>query len=316
MPFKFLFQPIVIQLRSALASAKYSASAQLSKSLPLPITMERKKTPVRIIQAQAPAWSALLRELWRYRSLIGVFAQRDYRARFAQTALGYLWALLQPLLGVAVLYLVFQRMLGAATEGVGFFAYSLSGLLLWNFFSFTSSQGASALIQAQAMLQKIYFPRMVLPLSKNLLALVDLAVALLLFLVVAQGEASFKYAGFWLLLPALFLVAAAATGLALWLSALSVRYRDLQQVVPIFLQLLFFLSPIAYAPALQSELLGAYAWVAQVNPLSGPLSLLRSGLFGLPLNPHWAYSVLSSMLLLVSGAWYFGRVERKMADLI
>lgn len=278
--------------------------------------MERKTPPVRIIQAQAPAWSALLGELWRYRSLIGVFARRDYRARFAQTALGYLWALLQPLLGVAVLYLVFQRMLGAATEGVGFFAYSLSGLLLWNFFSFTSSQGASALIQAQAMLQKIYFPRMVLPLSKNLLALVDLAVALLLFLVVAQGEASFKYAGLWLLLPALFLVAAAATGLALWLSALSVRYRDLQQVVPIFLQLLFFLSPIAYAPALQSELLGAHAWVAQVNPLSGPLSLLRSGLFGLPLNPYWAYSVLSSMLLLVSGAWYFGRVERKMADLI
>lgn len=226
------------------------------------------------------------------------------------------WAVLQPFLALAVLYLLFQRVLGVETEGISFFPYALSGLLFWNYFQFVVTQSAAALIDGQRMLQKIYFPRSILPLSKGLVALVEAGVLVLVFLFFLAGT-PFRP---WALLAWPLGIAGsmlAALGLGLWFSALSIRFRDLQQVIPVLLQFLFFLTPVAYAPKMLQALLPAEAqWLIYLNPLTGIIETFRHLLWQLPLQPEAFLSWGIALLLTLSGGWYFQRVERKIADWI
>lgn len=245
------------------------------------------------------------------------FAYRDYRARFAQTLLGYGWAIIQPLMAAAVLFFLFRNLLQVDTQGVAFLSFTFSGLLLWNYFSFVLSQSSASLISAQSMLQKIYFPRIILPLSKGLLGLVELAISLVLFLFIAFAEGQVRALGLLSFIPLLLGTLAAAWGLGLWLSALSIRFRDLQQALPFLLQMLFFISPIAYSPALvQERLPESLQSLYYLNPISGILELFRAALFNLDYRPQAWYSLIIALLLFISGWWYFHRVERKIADLI
>ncbi len=254
----------------------------------------------------------------QYRDLLYTLALRDFKVRYAQTKLGYAWAIVQALTALAVLYLVFNRALNSDTQGVSFLAYSLSGLLFWNFFSYNLSQGAGALIQARNMLQKIYFPRPALVLSKALVAATDLLLALIIFIFFAYAEATLSLWTIGSFLLAFVLSFLAAQGIAFWLSALSVRYRDLQQVVPFLVQMLFFLSPIAYSPDLWDQSLGKdISLLLQLNPMYGILEIWRAGVFGLDLNSRTlVISSLYSLFLFSSGWRYFSAVERKMADLL
>ncbi len=261
---------------------------------------------------------ASLQELWSARGLLLTLAKRDFKVRYAQTKLGYIWALIQPLTALAVLYLVFQKALNSDTQGVSFLSYSLSGLVIWNFFSYNLSQGANALIQARAMLQKIYFPRQVLLLSKGLVALSDLVIALILFALIGYEELYLTLWTFGSFLLAIVLSFLAAQGLAFWLAALSLRFRDLQQVVPFMVQMLFFLSPIAYSPDLWQNSLGNELsnWLL-INPMYSILEIWRSGVFGLGLsNGTLGIALLYCSFLFTSGWLYFQSVERKMADLL
>tara|TARA_R110000868_G_scaffold80948_2_gene229499 strand:+ start:1136 stop:1885 length:750 start_codon:yes stop_codon:yes gene_type:complete len=245
------------------------------------------------------------------------FAYRDYRARYAQTLLGYGWAIIQPIMAAAVLFFLFRNLLKVETQGVAFLSFTFSGLLFWNYFAFVFSQSAASLISAQSMLQKIYFPRIILPLSKGLLGLVELSITLVLFLCIAFADAQVKPLGLLSFIPLIISVLAAAWGLGLWLSALSIRYRDLQQALPFLLQMLFFISPIAYSPALvQERLPESVQALYYLNPISGILELFRAALFNLEYHPQAWLSILVAFLLFISGWWYFHRVERKIADLI
>ncbi len=272
--------------------------------------------PLLVLRPGRPSALAYFQEIWRYRHLLLTLGQRDLKVRFAQTALGWLWALLLPLLSLGVLYLLFQRVVATQTQGVPFFLYALSGLLFWHFFQHVVAQSASALIGAQAIVKKIYFPRAVLPLSKAGVALVDLGVSTLVFGlwlgISGEGRPLALLALPFVLLPVL----AGAWGLGLWISALSIRYRDLQQVVPLLLQLLFFLTPVAYEPAMLSAWLGDWSALVYLNPSAGAMQAFRALVFDLPWSGLWALSALSGMLFLLSGWWYFGRVEQQMADWI
>lgn len=274
--------------------------------------------PIIEIKAGRGSLANSLKEISAYRGLLYTLALRDFKVRYAQTKLGYAWALIQPLTALAVLYLVFQKALGSGTQNISFLAYSLSGLLFWNFFSYNFSQGSSALIQARSMLQKIYFPRQILVLSKGLVGLSDLGIALILFLALGYAEIQFQLFSLLQIILALTMTFMASQGLALWMSALSIRFRDLQQVVPFIVQMLFFLSPIAYDPKLwktgfSEELYGLF----YLNPMQGILELARSAFFDLELNNDWVLmSLLYCLVLFLSGWIYFQRVERKMADLL
>lgn len=240
--------------------------------------------------------------------------------RYAQTFLGALWAFIQPLITVTVLYMVFNTALKADTAKIPFLSYALSGLVFWGFFNYTLSQGASALIQARTMLQKIYFPRILLVLSKSLVAAVDLLFVLLIFLVLAFADLGSGLGILSSFIAALVLAFLAAQGLALWFSALSIRFRDLQQIIPFFSQLLFFLSPIAYSPALWSENIAQqYHYLLYLNPMFTVLELWRLGVFGLEPLLHSTGLIIGSLnclFLFLSGWLYFQRSEAKMADLL
>jgi lipopolysaccharide transport system permease protein len=278
------------------------------------------KSPSLEISAKGSSLRKQVNELWQYRGLGISFAKRDFQVRYAQTFLGPLWALLQPLLSLGVLYLVFQKALNANTEGVPFISYTLSGLIFWGFFNFNLSQGSASLIQARGMLQKIYFPRLLLVLSKSLVALVDLLFVLLIFLFVAFADAHFSFATLAGFLGALILSLLASQGLALWFAALSVRFRDLQQLIPFISQMLFFLSPIAYSPDLWTESIPLkYQDLLYLNPMMGILEMWRAPLFELEnltlSNLPW-WGIIWCFSLFISGWIYFQKSERKMADLL
>jgi lipopolysaccharide transport system permease protein len=241
--------------------------------------------------------------------------------RYKQTALGAAWAILQPLLTMVVFTIFFGRLAKVGSEGVPYPIFSYAGLLPWTFFAQGLGHSAESLVGSSNLIRKVFFPRLVIPLAAVLAAAVDFAVAFLVLV------AMMAYYGIWpsavvLALPLLLALAlATALGIGLWLSALNVRFRDVRYVVPFFLQLWLFVTPVIYPTGSVTEMLGRLglpAWLYGLNPMAGVVAGFRWVLLGTGAQP-WgliAASAVISMLLLVSGAFYFRRVEQTFADVI
>lgn len=258
----------------------------------------------------------LISEVWRQPDILWAFTRRDLRIRYAQTYLGFLWSLAQPIFGLMAVFVLFFKLAGINSGPVPYPLFALSGLIFWNYFYFTVTQIASGFVHAQAMIKKVYFPRLSLPLSKLITGSIDWAVGLVL-LIAALLYYQWSLTGLGWAFLALLLTAASGLGAGLIISALSLRYRDLQQILPFVLQLLFFLSPVAYPSALFEKLLPeSLLWLTYLNPVTGILELLRAGLFDMPLSPWWPVSLVLTAVLLIGGLWLFGRTERKLADWI
>jgi lipopolysaccharide transport system permease protein len=267
-------------------------------------------------------WTSLrLRDVWQYRELLFFLVWRDVKVRYKQTALGAAWAILQPLLTMVVFTIFFGRLAKVGSEGVPYPIFSYAGLLPWTFFAQGLGHSAESLVGSSNLIRKVFFPRLVIPLAAVLAAAVDFAVAFLVLV------AMMAYYGIWpsavvLALPLLLALAlATALGIGLWLSALNVRFRDVRYVVPFFLQLWLFVTPVIYPTGSVTEMLGRLglpAWLYGLNPMAGVVAGFRWVLLGTGAQP-WgliAASAVISMLLLVSGAFYFRRVEQTFADVI
>jgi len=260
-------------------------------------------------------WRGLaLRSLVEYRGLLYFLAWRDVKVRYKQTLLGAAWALLQPLLTMAVFSVVFGRLVGVPSDGLPYPVFALAALVPWGFFAHGLAQGAESLVGNANLVSKVYFPRLVIPVAGVLSGLVDLAVssaALALVLVlfrVAPGPA-LALAPLYLLL-----VAATALGAGLWLAALNAEYRDVRYAVPFLVQLWFFLTPVTYPLSLVPE---RWRPLAALNPLTGALEGFRACLTGrAPDATLTAISALAAAALLAGGALYFRRMERTFADVI
>ncbi|WP_222262125.1 ABC transporter permease [Modestobacter marinus] len=252
--------------------------------------------------------------LWRSRELIGYFALRDIRLRYRQAFLGVVWVLAQPVASVAVFTVVFSQLAGVSSQGVPYPVFALVGMVTWTYFSSAVLLGSSVLVNNANLISKVYFPRIAAPTAVLLPPGLDLAVSLVLVAaacVVYGVEPTLHL----LAVPAwLLLLGATAFGMSLWLSALNVRYRDVQQAVAPVLQVWFFASPVAYPPTL---LEGWHELVYAVNPMAGAIALGRWSLVGAPW-PGWslAVSATSAVLVLVGGLVYFGRAQRSFADVI
>ena len=270
-----------------------------------------------VISPRSAHVGAHLQELWQYRYLVARFALRDYKVRFAQTALGYLWAILQPLATLGVLYFVFGKMLAVKTESIPYFPFALSGLMYWSYFSLVTTQSAGGLIQSQPLIKKIYFPRLAIPFSKGLVGLVEFAVAFIILVSMAlYGD--YLSVNALLMAPLLLLWSTlAAMGAGLWISAISIRHRDVQQILPFVLQFLFFLTPVAFPTAKLSSLLpqGSH-WITYLNPMMGLIDISRYFWFDISPGTWWPLSLGVALLLFASGLWAFQRIEKSMADLI
>jgi lipopolysaccharide transport system permease protein len=261
-------------------------------------------------------WRAVnLGELWRYRELLYFLTLRDVKLRYKQTALGVAWAVLQPLLTMAVFTVFFGHLGKLPSDGRPYALFVLVGLLPWQLFAYALTQSSTSLVAEQRLIAKVYFPRLIVPVASVLSGLVDFLVAFVLVLI---GMAVFGVAPGWgaLAVPA-FAGFAVLTALAvgLWLSALNVQYRDVRYTIPFLTQFWMFLTPIAYPASLVPP---AYRPLYGLNPMAGVVEGFRWALLGTD-APDWGLvgvSVGVVAVLLTGGVLYFRRMERTFADVV
>lgn len=279
--------------------------------------MTAKAEPSVTILKPARGWVALnLRDLWLYRELLYFLAWRDVKVRYKQAALGILWAVIQPALTVVVFTLVFGQGLKVSTDNnIPYPLFSLAAVLPWNLFQGALQRSSVSLVSNTNLLTKVYFPRLVIPLAAIGAALLDFAItfALLLGLMIYY-HIPFSWNMF-LLVPLTLLVMITALAVGLWLSALNVQYRDVQQMVPFLLSVWMYASPVVYSTALITS--AKWKLVYALNPMVGVIQGFRWALLGgSPPGPMMAVSAAMMVVLLVSGLFYFRRMERIFADVI
>jgi len=271
--------------------------------------------PVLRLRPESASARARLSELWAYRELLLFLTWRDVQLRYRQTALGVAWAILQPVLSMLVFSVFFGALARMPSDGLPYPLFAYCGLLPWQLFAFALTSSASSLTANERLVTKVYFPRLILPLSSVLAGLVDFAIAFVLLvpMLVAYGVRPGP-ALVWLPLCVL-LALGAAIAVGLGLGALNVRYRDVRHALPFLTQLWLFVTPIAYPSSLVPE---RYRALMGLNPMAGVVEGFRWAILGLPEPPLALLAVSSLMVLfgLAAGLAYFLRVERSFADVI
>lgn len=268
-----------------------------------------------IVIAPASGWVPLdLREFWSYRGLLFFLALRDIKVRYKQTVLGAAWAVLQPVLTMVVFSIFFGKLAGIPSDGVPYPLFAFCGLIPWHLFSFSLTQAGNSLVAEQRLITKVYFPRIIIPLASVLTGVLDSLISLVVFmglLVYFQVPITAKI----LLLPVLMFGAVlAALSVGIWLAALNVKYRDFRYTIPFLVQLWMFASPVAYPSSLVPE---AWRSLYGLNPMAGIVEGFRWALIGTPPPGGLiAVSIVTVLVLLTGGLFYFRRMEDHFADII
>jgi lipopolysaccharide transport system permease protein len=254
------------------------------------------------------------RELWTYRELLGYLVWRDITIRYKQTLLGGLWAVLQPLIGMVVFGVLFQRVADMRGDGSPYPLFVFAGLVLWTFFSNGINLSSNSLVGSEQMIRRIYFPRILVPLGQIIALLLDLAISLVFLaglMVYYRWPLTLKV----LWLPVFLLGSCLATaGLGFMLSALNVRYRDVKYAVPFFTQMLLFLTPVLYPI---DHVPGGLHFLLSLNPMAGMVEGFRYALLGSPVSWHlMVSSAVGAVGMFVIGLFFIRRMEITFADVI
>lgn len=263
-------------------------------------------------------WVSLrLREVWEFRELLYFLTWRDIKVRYKQTVLGAAWAILQPLMTMIVFSLFFGELAGIQPEGdIPYPIFSYAGLVPWTFFVYGLTQSSNSLVGNASLIKKVFFPRLVVPIASVLSGVVDFALAFLVLLGMMLAFGVIPTINI-LWLPLFLLLAfTTALGVGLWLSALNVEYRDIRYMVPFLTQFWMFISPVAYPSSLiENDLLRT---LYGLNPMVGVLDGFRWAILGATEapGPMVAVSAVMAAILLVSGMFYFRRMERNFADVV
>lgn len=272
------------------------------------------------IEVDARAWQLTpdLKELFEYRDLLLTLAYRDLRVRYAQTALGLVWAFFQPLATLLVMILVFGRVVEIETSNVPYPLFAIVGISAWAYFAFVLKESGSSIIGAQEVIRKIYFPRLIIPIAKAFVGFVDMGVAILVMLIMFVAYSAQVSDTALLAFAYLFGIMIASAAVGIWISALTIRYRDLQHVVPFIIQFGLFASPVAYPASLVTEALPVWGQVLYfLNPMAGLIEGFRWCILGIGEPGGLAFlSILSTLILAITSLFYFRSVERVIADLV
>jgi lipopolysaccharide transport system permease protein len=261
-------------------------------------------------------WGSLnLRELWLYRELVYFLTWRDLKVRYKQTALGAGWAILQPVLSMIVFSIFFGGLLNVPSEGVPYPIFSYAALLPWGVFAKALNDTGHSLVSNRAMLTKIYFPRMIIPLASVFSSLADFLIAFVVMLGLMLYYRIAPTSNIWTLPFFLLLAVITALGVGLWLSAMNVLYRDIGYMIPYITQLWFYLTPIVY-PA--SKVPEQWQFIYALNPMVGVVEGFRWALLGTADAPNSmiAVSATIALIIFISGMFYFRRMERTFADMV
>ncbi len=256
-----------------------------------------------------------LGELWEYRELIYFLAIREIKVRYKQTAVGVLWAVIQPLLTMLIFTLFFGRLGKMPSDGIPYSIFSLSALIPWTFFSVGLTAASNSLVTNSNLITKIYFPRLAIPISTVLSGLVDFAIGMVLLLVFMSFK-GFHPGSKMIWFPAFLLLSlVTALGVSLWLSALNVEYRDVRYVVPFLVQFWMFATPIAYSAKMLKE---PWLTIYSLNPMVGVVEGFRWSVLGRGDPPGMILiaSSTAALLILISGLYYFRRMESGFADIV
>jgi lipopolysaccharide transport system permease protein len=269
---------------------------------------------VSVIEAPT-GWQAInFKELWDYRDLFLFLVWRDIKVLYAQTILGFLWALLQPLIQIVIFSIIFGKVAKISTDGIPYVLFTTVAIIPWTYMSQSMTASSQSLVAGQNMLGKIYFPRLIFPITPVLSKLVDFAISLLLVIAVCfyygiYPTMNLLYFPFFLLL-----MISIPAGIGMWLSALAIRFRDVKLAMPFFIRMLIYTAPIVYSASSIPE---TYRFIYSLNPIVAVIEGLRACLLGIPMP--WLFilpGVLTGTFLLIGGAIYFKWMERVFVDVI
>jgi lipopolysaccharide transport system permease protein len=294
-----------------------SDSPQIERTLRYQVgdTAEKRGYQAPLLVIGSHRWTGLeLADLWAHRDLFYILAWRDVKVRYKQTALGALWAILQPLLTMVVFTLLFGRLAKVPSDGQPYAIFSYGGLLPWNFFTASVTTASNSLLNSTNLITKVYFPRLLVPTAAVAAALVDLSIASLMLFVIMPIYGVGFHVSLLMFFPLALLTAAMASAAGIFTSAINVKYRDIRHALPFVIQIWMFLTPVIYPV---SFLPAKWQWVLKLNPLSGAIEGFRAAIFGRPFN--W-YSLAGStgitIGLLLAASYRFRRMEQEFADVI
>ena len=255
-----------------------------------------------------------LRELIEYRDLFFFLVWRDIKVLYAQTVLGFLWAIIQPLVQILLFTIVFGKVAKIATDGIPYFLFSTVAIIPWTFMSQAMTQSSQSLVTGQTVLGKVYFPRLIFPLTAVFAKLVDFLISLVIILF---ALIYYKVVPSWsfLLLPLFTLhMVCVAAGVGLWLSAMAIRYRDVKYAMTFMTRILMYTAPIVYTA---SSIPDQWRFIYSLNPIVATIEGFRACLLGTPLPWEFVWpGVITGVLLLMSGALYFKHMEKVFVDVI
>jgi lipopolysaccharide transport system permease protein len=270
--------------------------------------------PITKIKARS-GWQIIdFRELREYRDLFYFMIWREIKVLYAQTILGFTWAILQPLIQIIIFTIVFGKVAKLSTEGIPYFLFSSVAIIPWTYMSQSMTESSQSLVQGQEMLGKIYFPRLIFPMTPVLARVVDFGISILILLGVILY---YRVLPTWNLFffPLFFiLMMSIPAGIGMWLSALAIRFRDVKHAMPFVVRMLIYSAPIVYSASSIPE---TYRMIYSLNPIVGVIEGYRACLLGTPMP--WLHiwpGIISATFLLISGAFYFKRMERVFVDVI
>lgn len=278
------------------------------------MNLDADKIPVFFIKPPS-RWEVIdYKELWEYKDLFFFLVWRNIKVLYAQTILGFTWAILNPLIQVVIFSIIFGKVAKIPTDDIPYVLFSAVAIIPWTYMSEAMTQSSQSLVTEQNMLGKIYFPRLIFPLSPILSKLVDFTISLLLLIGVLIF---YKISPTWNLLYLPFfilLMICVPAGAGLWLSALAIRFRDVKFAMPFIIRMLIYSAPILYTA---SSIPDGYRFIYSLNPIVAVIEGFRSCLLGTEIP--WAFIIpgaITALLILVSGALYFKKMERVFVDVI
>lgn len=256
-----------------------------------------------------------LKEVWRFKELLYFFTWRDLKVRYKQTAIGVAWAIFQPFMTMVVFTIFFGKLAKIPSDGIPYPIFVYVGLLLWQFFSSSLSATSSCLIANQSIITKVYFPRLILPISSTFTNLVDFFIASIVLVGMMIYYHYLPNLVGLLILPVLIIISfMAAVSIGLILASINTKYRDVRYALPFFIQIMMFLTPVIYP----SSIAGKYSWIMAINPMTGVIKAARAAILGnAPIN--WLLLLLSaavSLIFMIIGIIYFKKTERYFADIV